>query len=144
MYQTNILKDNAQAFALAFEAAKLRPDYVPLVVTFGELAIRAGEYAAYIAFCDTCNDTVKQTGRVKMYLGQCLVMLGEYTAAEQYINTDLVVADVREGEYAISNIWVMLYRKKMAVEGNIAEDTITDEQVLEAYPIPYEIDFRMH
>ena len=144
LYHTNLLGDNQTAFELAFEAAQLRPDYAPLVICMGELAIRAKEYAKFVAFCGDCSDEINRNGRVKMYLGQCLVMLGDCEAAEQYINVDLVVADVREGEYAISNIWVMLYRKKMAIEGNIPEESITDEQVLEAYPIPYEIDFRMH
>ncbi len=144
LYHTNLLDDNKKAFELAFEAAQLKPDYAPLVICMGELAIRAGEYSKFVDFCKDCNEEIKQTGRVKMYLGQCLVMMNDYKAAEKYINVDLVVADVREGEYAISNIWVMMYRKKMAIEGNIPEESITDEQVLEAYPIPYEIDFRMH
>ncbi len=144
LYHTNLLGDNKKAFELAFEAAQLKPDYAPLVICMGELAIRAGEYSKFVDFCKDCNEEIKQTGRVKMYLGQCLVMMNDYKAAEKYINVDLVVADVREGEYAISNIWVMMYRKKMAIEGNIPEESITDEQVLEAYPIPYEIDFRMH
>lgn len=81
---------------------------------------------------------------MKMYNGQCLVMLGKLEEAKKYINASLRVEDVREGEYAISNIWIMLYKKELSAVLNKSENQISDKEVLEKYPIPYEIDFRMH
>jgi len=79
-----------------------------------------------------------------MYMGQCLVENNELERAKTFINKDLVVEDFKEGEYAVSNIWVMLYKREMATELECDISEITDEQVLEKYPLPFEIDFRMH
>ena len=79
-----------------------------------------------------------------MYLGNCYVQLGDIENALNYINKDLVIADMKEGEYSISNIWVELYRKILSNELNVSPEKISDKEVLYKYPIPYSIDFRMH
>ena len=71
-------------------------------------------------------------------------MMGNTEKAKEYINEELVISDIREGEYAISNVWVSLYKKEMARETGRDEDTVTDAEVLEKHPVPYIIDFRMH
>lgn len=126
------------------DAVRLNPEYIPLAVKFGEAAIKCGRYDDFISFYDNSNNTVRENGRMKMYVGQCLVCADRIDDAKKYINKELIVEDVREGEYAISNIWIMLYRKELAKLNGVSEDTITDAEVLKAYPIPYAIDFRMH
>ncbi|MBE6705879.1 MAG: DUF5107 domain-containing protein [Ruminococcaceae bacterium] len=126
------------------DAVKLNPEYIPLAIKFGEAAIKCEKYNDFISFYDNGKTELQSNGRMKMYVGQCLVGEGRIEEAKKYINKELVVEDVREGEYAISNIWVMLYRRELAKKTGISEDTITDAEVLKAYPIPYAIDFRMH
>lgn len=137
-----------QNYAKAYEYAKasiaLNPDYLPLAAMYGEAAIRANEPADFIAYWETSADNVKNDGRIRMYLGQCHVMMGNTEKAKEYINEELVISDIREGEYAISNVWVSLYKKEMARETGRDEDTVTDAEVLEKHPVPYIIDFRMH
>ena len=79
-----------------------------------------------------------------MYVGQCLVELNELEKAKEFINKELVIEDIREGEYSLSNIWIMLYKRQMAKELGGDVDSISDKTVLEKYPLPLEIDFRMH
>lgn len=79
-----------------------------------------------------------------MYLGSCLVSQESLEEAKKHINSEIVIPDIREGEYSISNIWIELYRKEMARETNKAECDISDKEVLKAHPLPYSIDFRMH
>jgi hypothetical protein len=79
-----------------------------------------------------------------MYAGQCLVEMGEYERAKEFINDRLVVEDFKEGEYSVSGIWVNLYRGEMAKSRGCDKSDITDVGVLNEHPLPYDIDFRMH
>lgn len=126
------------------KAIKLNPEYIPLAIKYGEAAIKCECFCDFISFYNNSKPELQANGRMKMYVGQCLVGEGRTQEAKRYINKDLVVEDVREGEYAISNIWVMLYRKEMAKAKGVSEDNISDADVLAAHPIPYAIDFRMH
>lgn len=140
----NVREEFEEGYKYIVEAVKCNPEYIPLAIKFGEAAIKCGHYDDFITFYDNCNTEMKANGRMKMYVGQCLVGADRIEDAKKYINKDLVVEDVREGEYAISNIWVMLYKKELAAKRGIAETDISDAEVLKEYPIPYAIDFRMH
>ena len=140
----NVREEFEQGYKFIHEAVKLNPEYIPLAIKFGEAAIKCEKYNDFISFYDNGKTELQSNGRMKMYVGQCLVGADRTEEAKKYINKELVVEDVREGEYAISNIWIMLYRKEMAKASGVAEDTISDAQVLAAHPIPYAIDFRMH
>ncbi len=140
----NVCEEYERGYSCIFDAVKLNPTYIPLAIKFGEAAIKCAHYGDFIDFYNGSDDTMKSNGRMKMYVGQCLVCTERTEEAKKYINKDLVVEDVREGEYAISNIWVMLYRKEIAKAKGVAESEITDKDVLTEYPIPYAIDFRMH
>jgi hypothetical protein len=81
---------------------------------------------------------------MRMLLGTCYTKLGNLARAEEFVNESLVVPDIREGEYALSNIWIELHAKRLAAERKIPCDTIRAEEVLQLYPLPYAWDYRMH
>ena len=64
--------------------------------------------------------------------------------ASEYLNDNLLVPDIREGEYSMSNVWIMLKKRIMARDKNVNPELLTDADVLKEYPVPYNIDFRMH
>ena len=140
----NINEDYQKGFDLIEKAIKLKPDYLPLAYLYGEMSISSKNYQAFPEFVKNASNQIKNSGRVQMYLGNCYVQLGDIENALNYINEDLVIADMKEGEYSISNIWVELYRKILSNELNVSPEKISDKEVLDKYPIPYSIDFRMH
>ena len=144
LLETNVRANKENGFELIAEAIKQRPDYAPLVFAFGEISIKTGHYKEFCEFYESATDKIKNTGRAKMYVAHCYCMIGELEKAEGFLNVDLVVPDVREGEYAVSNVWIQIYKRKIAKEQNKAWEDISDEEVLEKYPIPYELDFRLH
>ena len=79
-----------------------------------------------------------------MFVGKCYIALNKVDEAEKYINKELSLPDLREGEYSITNLWVEMYRKKIANRSGVLPEHISTDSVLQEYPIPYEIDFRMH
>ena len=60
------------------------------------------------------------------------------------LSPDLVVPDMREGEYALAKIWLEVYKRRIAADEQRTLEEIADEEVLDRYPIPYELDFRMN
>ena len=57
------------------------------------------------------------------------------------LNNKFVLPDIKEGEFSISHIWLEAHKKILAEQG-ITD--ITDKDVYAKYPLPYELDFRMH
>ena len=79
-----------------------------------------------------------------MLLGECYSKMGEPEEARKIITADLVVPDLMEGEYSLSNIWIGIYAQILAKERSVSIDSLSTEEILKAYPLPGEIDFRMH
>ncbi len=144
LYEVNIKEDYQKGFELINEAVLQRPDYVPLVNVYGEICIKAQKYTEFCSFFENSCSLIKNTGRVKMYAAQCYCMIDDVATAEIYLNEELIVPDVREGEYSVSNIWVQIHKRKLAKETSKNIDEISDKEVLQKYPVPYKIDFRMH
>ncbi len=144
VFNSVVLNNHDKACDLILEAAEMNPDNREVLTALGEISIRAERPQLFIEKFNNADSKLKIIGRLRMYMGQCLVMNRQIDEAKEYINGELLVPDIREGEYAISNIWVMLYRQELAKKYNKPEDEITDAQVFEAYPLPKEVDFRMH
>ena len=77
-----------------------------------------------------------------MLYGAALARLGEYRRAANVVTEGLLVPDIKEGEYSLSEIWIEIYSGILAKEKGVK--TPTPEEVLAAYPLPRALDFRMH
>lgn len=137
--------ENAQkALTFADNAWKLNHCDVSLARVLGELCIKLNSPNMFMECYAELSDSLKSDGRLKMYYGKCLIMVERLDEAKAYINKELYVNDIREGEYSVSNFWIELYKKEIAKKTGRAEYEIDNAEVLNAYPVPYEIDFRMH
>ena len=125
-------------------ALELKRDYLPLVIEFACAMLRAKREKLFIEVYETLDEKIKQNGRIKMLLGECYSNIGDTDAARRYINAELVVPDLMEGEYSLSNIWLGIYSQVLAKERGVKRESLSAEEVYEAYPLPRELDFRMH
>ena len=141
---SNVFGECEKALLCLRRAVELASNNPSLVVKYGEIAIKCGEFNEFISFYSSASEEIKNIGRLKMYVGQCLVEIGETERAKEFINSELVVEDFKEGEYSVSGIWVKLYKKEMAKAMGCGEEDISDALVLCEHPLPYDIDFRMH
>ena len=76
-----------------------------------------------------------------MLYALALVEVDRYEESLAILMDNFIMPDIKEGEFSISHIWLSIHRKKLATEG-ITE--ITDDEIYAKYPLPYELDFRMH
>ena len=144
MIEKNI-DGNARAAALHLcEAHALLPEYRPLAVECGETLLRAGMCEEWIALYEKMTDALRAHGRIRMLLGAAYARIGRYREAAEILTPDLVVDDIKEGEYALSAIWCDIYRGILAAERGGSAEGLTQEEILAAYPLPRSLDFRMH
>lgn len=144
LYEDGFTHNRSLAFELIKEAVKIRPNYYPLVCVFGEIAIRSEKYAEFCEFYENSCIEIKNNGRIKMHASLCYANIDELEKASSLIDNQLEVADVREGEYSVSNVYIFVKKKIMAKATGALMEEISDKQVLEKYPLPFELDFRMH
>ncbi len=142
--QKNILGDLATAADNMLLAAARLPHYLPLAVECLQTLLKAERYDTFLSFHQTLPASVREHGRIRMLLGDCYARMGKTDEARALVTEDLVVPDIMEGEYALSHIWIRIYRQVLAKERSVAEESLTDDEVLSIYPIPASLDFRMH
>lgn len=134
------LKDNIQkGYEYICQAVRLEKNDVSLLILYGEISIKAKRYKDFLTLSECISN-----GRIQMYRAKCFVELGELEKAKAILSSNLVIPDIREGEYSISAIWLELYRRIIAKDEGREYEEITEKEVLEKHPIPYKLDFRMH
>ena len=83
-----------------------------------------------------CLQFVKKTSG-----GQIAKGFTDYKEALAILMDRFVMPDIKEGEFSISHIWLEIHRKKLEAEGVTG---LSDAEIYTKYPLPYEVDFRMH
>ncbi|MFV0399834.1 MAG: DUF5107 domain-containing protein [Oscillospiraceae bacterium] len=134
--------DEIAASTGLLEAARQLP-ILPLAIECGRLLIQAGRYSDFVDFYSELEPALQTHGRLRTMRAHAAVMLDDFGLAHDILRSGLQVADIREGEVLLSDIWIMLYMRKIAKEEGIAQDDALRERVLREHPIPEELDFRM-
>ena len=89
------------------------------------------------------SDTFQEDSRLQVYLAFALFHVGELEDAKKILNPNFVLNDVKEGELSLSKLWIDLHIVIIAREDNISMEEAS-RIVNDRYPLPYELDFRMH
>ena len=142
--QKNIRGDLDAAATNMLRALALRSDDIRLAVECFSALIKAERHDDLYALHPTLPEAVRQHGRIRMLLGDSCSRSGRVEEARALISPDLLVPDIMEGEYALSNIWYKIYSQVLAAERGVQVYTLSDEEVFAAYPLPFELDYRMH
>ena len=140
----NLNKDAKKAYYYAERAIKMKPRDFFVACLYAEICSASGNHSKFIEYYNNADEEMRKEGRIRLFVGKALIALDRIDEAEKYINKDLSIPDLREGEYSTVNLWIEMYRKKIASTLGVSADDISNEQVIRDYPIPYEIDFRMH
>ncbi|MCL2462680.1 MAG: DUF5107 domain-containing protein, partial [Defluviitaleaceae bacterium] len=133
------LKGSAQKL---LSASRLLPQK-HIAIECGKALIAAGMYGEFKAFEESLPQELRRHGRIRVNNIEALIHLGELERALTLFEDDLTVNDVREGEILLSDLWILLQRKRVARETGADEAAVTAGEALARYPMPGAIDFRM-
>ncbi len=140
--EKNEYKNIEKAIEYMQKAVAEKSDYQPLWVNYAECLIAGDMSDKWIeVFENTLPENLRENGRMKMFYALCLVNCGRDADALAILMDNFVLPDIKEGEFSISHIWVQIHRNMMENDGILNP---TDDEVYAKYPLPYELDFRMH
>lgn len=132
-----------QAASLLVEASNSAPDVLPLAIECGACLIQAGRNEDWLHIAEGLPQSLQSNDRIRLLQAQAALELGDLVNVEEFFNEGAVVADLREGESSLSDLWIEYRVQKMCQEENLEEDAPEVIQFRENPPIPVEIDFRL-
>ena len=140
--EKNEYRNYEKAVEFMEKAIAEKNDYQPLWVNYAEVLVAVKNFKKWTeVYENDIPENLKTNGRLKMLYALALVEVDRYEESLAILMDNFIMPDIKEGEFSISHIWLSIHRKKLAAEG-ITE--ITDDEIYAKYPLPYELDFRMH
>lgn len=115
-----------------------------LYINYAEILTACKEFALCLFMLDSLPEVYREEGRLKLYRVICLMETGELEQAKSILRPDFIMNDVKEGELSISDIWHQLHTKIVMRDQDIAEEKVAERMAKKQYPLPKELDFRMH
>lgn len=134
-------RDLETAADYSVQALEMLPDNRHLAIDCSKILMELGQNERLIRVVESLSDEVQNLGRVKLAKAMALIALDRLEEAKEIVNTDFILPDVQEGELSVSAAWIALHEKLLMREG--LTEAEAKEQVLNHYPIPYVLDFRM-
>jgi hypothetical protein len=142
-----------QATQLYLQACRMLPTLLPLAVECGKALLEAGQAQEWLDLLPELADSVRQAGRVKLLEGQAALDVGDLARVKRLFSeagelARFEIADLREGERSLSQLWFEYHERRLAAQEGIPIDQFLRERggrarVRAEYPVPPEIDFRM-
>jgi hypothetical protein len=128
---------------LMVEALSMAPSIMPLAVECGACLYDAERYEEWLQMIPQLPQSVRSDGRIRLLEAQSAFANGELDTVEKFFKDQVVVADLREGENSLSDLWIDYQVQKMSLEENLPINHPTVVQFREHCPVPERIDFRM-
>jgi len=104
--------------------------------------IEAGRSQDMLNFMDDLPPQISDLGRMQIMEAQAAMKIGDLQRVEDILQSRPSVADVREGEVILSNLWFEMHEKRIAAAENIPIDDKLRQRVRRDYPPPSWLDFR--
>jgi hypothetical protein len=74
---------------------------------------------------------------------QAALAEGEINIVEQFFAHQVTVADLREGENSLTDLWFGYHEHRLSIDENVPVDGSLRARVRAEFHLPKEIDFRM-
>ena len=125
------------------EALRLQPNLLPLAVECGALLIETGRSVDWLARLRELPKAIRQNGRIRLLEARAVLATGNLATVEHILAERPVVADLREGNTALSDIWDEYQLRRVSAAEKLPADATLAARVRREHPIPAELDFRM-
>jgi hypothetical protein len=142
IFQTNHRLDDAlEHYKSAWQLAKQQDlPLEPFAHEYLELYIQARQYRSGWEFITCLPANVADSERIQISRAIIALELNELNVVEEVLSREF--ANIREGQVDLSNIWLEMWRHRIAEKRGCDLGTISLAEVKEIYPIPRSIDFR--
>jgi tetratricopeptide (TPR) repeat protein len=134
----------AEAAEMYLTACRMRPDLFPLAAETLQALYEAGRIRDMTRLVATLPTEVQEHGRVKVLLAKAALDAGELDQVESLLRSGIELADMREGEVVLSDLWFRMQEKRLSASENIPIDDSLRERVRREFPPPPELDFRTY
>jgi tetratricopeptide (TPR) repeat protein len=131
----------SEAYAHAWQLAREHClPLEPLAHEYLRFFISTAEFTRAWQFLASLPDEVKQSERILILQAAAALELGRVDVVERVLAREF--ASVREGQVDLSNLWLELWRRRMAQETGQSSEQIPLSQVSAVHAVPRRIDFR--
>ena len=141
MLARNYGGDVISAVTLMRKAFALLPTDRNLAVDYAETLISAGMHREWLDIYENNLIDSLRAGRLQMLAALSYTELSEPELAVRALTENFLMPDLKEGEFSVFAIWLKAHAEIMRREG---KTDISEASILAEYPLPYELDFRMH
>lgn len=142
MIYRNEYSNYLKAYEYMTKAFELNKTCRGIVVDTAVTYLMAEKYDEWLEAYNSLGE-LKNDGRLKLYCAKALMNLDKYSEATEYLNKDLVMPDIKEGDTAISDEWFELYGKIILDQEPDTDINKLQQLVEEKYPLD-KLDFRTH
>ena len=125
------------------KALQLLPDNDRLAIACGKMLTTYGYHQDWLDIVDGLKENIRMLGRIKLLTAKSLIALDRLDEAQKIVNEEFEMPDVKEGELSTSALWFEMYAKILVRDEGMTLDR-AKAVVKEKYPLPYNLDFRMH
>ena len=103
----------------------------------------AGKADEWLAVYHGLSEELKNNGRLRFNCALAHMQKKAYPQAAKYLNAQLEMPDIKEGDTAITDVWQELYSNIVAQELQTQDPELIDRTVREKYPLG-QLDFKFH
>jgi tetratricopeptide (TPR) repeat protein len=135
-------KDAERALMLYEQACRLAPDCRALAIEFGNAAFAKDKTAQFLAILTELSPSVVNDPRVRLIRARCLIHENRLVEGEELLLNLSEIADIREGEVILSDLWYQIREKERIAAGEEPGPELS-ARVRREYTLPKNLDFRM-
>jgi hypothetical protein len=136
--------DKSAAADLWLKAARLAPDIVGLAIECARMLYDAARFDDLVHFSESLSPLVRNNGRLRLLRAMAALALGDLATVEQYFEGDVDIANIREKETSLSDLWFGWHEQRLARERNVPIDEHLKRLVRREFPPPMQFDFRLN
>jgi len=132
----------AEAADHYLRASALVPDRIELQVECGQALAEAAQFEDLARWLAALPAAVGRAGRIALLAARSALEQGDFDRAEQVLE-GITLADVREGEIALTDLWFEIQERRIARAEGVPIDEALKERVRKTFKPPERLDFRM-
>lgn len=131
-----------EASDLLLTALKMAPQMLALALECCRTLLQANRPQDMLNLLDDLPDEIRNRGRMQIIEARAAMQMDDLQRVEEILQSQPSVADVREGEVTLSNLWFEMHEKRISAAENIPIDDKLRQRVREEHPPPSWLDFR--